>query len=198
MSLREEKKAATRNAISEAAASLLLEEGMGAVTVARVSERAGVSARTFHNYFADIDEALVEFLRKVFAAIAEQLSSLPAELTAAEAMEAIIIDALRDDGFELYSASTLVLLGDRARATSSEPPTEETMRELGAPLVESMRGRTPGATEFDAEVLLNSYGIAGATAIKAYLALPEPATRSRGGRSCAGRSRCSATCASAA
>lgn len=72
MSLREEKKAATRNAISEAAASLLLEEGMmGAVTVARVSERAGVSARTFHNYFADIDEALVEFLRKVFAAIAE-------------------------------------------------------------------------------------------------------------------------------
>lgn len=175
MSLREEKKAATRNAISEAAASLLLEEGMmGAVTVARVSERAGVSAHTFHNYFADIDEALVEFLRKVFAAIAEQLSSLPAELTAAEAMEAIIIDALRDDGFELYSASTLVLLGDRARATSSEPPTEETMRELGAPLVESMRGRTPGATEFDAEVLLNSYGIAGATAIKAYLALPEP------------------------
>lgn len=174
MSLREEKKAATRNAISEAAASLLLEEGMGAVTVARVSERAGVSERTFHNYFADIDEALLEFLRKVFAAIAEQLSSLPAELTAAEAMEAIIIDALRDDGFELYSASTLVLLGDRARATSSEPPTEETMRELGAPLVESMRGRTPGATEFDAEVLLNSYGIAGATAIKAYLALPEP------------------------
>lgn len=133
-----------------------------------------MSARTFHNYFADIDEALVEFLRKVFAAIAEQLSSLPAELTAAEAMEAIIIDALRDDGFELYSASTLVLLGDRARATSSEPPTEETMRELGASLVESMRGRTPGATEFDAKVLLNSYGIAGATAIKAYLALPEP------------------------
>ena len=70
MSLREEKTAATRRAISEAAAALLLEEGAAAATVARVSERAGVSPRTFHNYFADIDEALEEFLRKVFATIA--------------------------------------------------------------------------------------------------------------------------------
>ena len=57
MSLRGERKAATRCAISEATAALLLEEGTAATTVARVSERAGVSTRTFHNYFADIDEA---------------------------------------------------------------------------------------------------------------------------------------------
>lgn len=174
MSLREEKKAATRCAISEATATLLLEEGRAATTVSRVSERAGVSTRTFHNYFADIDEALEEFLRKVFSTIAEQLASLSAELSAAEAIEAIIIDALNEDGFELYSASTLVLLGDRARAEAGSPPAEETVREIAAPLVASVRGRTPGATPFDAEVLLNAYGIAGTTAVKAYLALPEP------------------------
>lgn len=171
MSLREEKKAATRCAISEATAALLLEEGTAATTVARVSERAGVSTRTFHNYFADIDEALEAFLRKVFSAIAEQLAALPAELSVAEAIEAIIIDALNEDGFELYSASTL---GDRARAEAAAPPAEETVREIAEPLVASVRGRTPGATPFDAEVLLNAYGIAGATAVKAYLALPEP------------------------
>lgn len=176
MSLREEKKAATRRAISEAAAALLLEEGAAAATVARVSERAGVSPRTFHNYFADIDEALEEFLRKVFATIAEQIAALPGELSAAEVIEAITIDALNEDGFELYSASTLVLLSDRARAESAAPPAEETMREIAQPMVASIRGRTPGATTFDAEVLLNAYGIAGATAIKAYLALPEPRT----------------------
>lgn len=176
MSLREEKKAATRRAISEAAAALLLEEGAAAATVARVSERAGVSARTFHNYFADIDEALEEFLRKVFATIAEQIAVLPGELSAAEVIEAIIIDALNEDGFELYSASTLVLIGDRARAESAAPPTEETMREFASPLVEAIRSRTPGASAFDAEVLLNTYGIAGATAVRAYLALPEPRT----------------------
>lgn len=176
MSLREEKKAATRRAISEATAALLLEEGTAAATVARVSERTGVSARTFHNYFADIDEALEEFLRKVFAAIAEQIAALPEELSAAEAIEAIIIDALREDGFELYSASTLVLLSDRTRAESGTPPAEETMRDIAQPLVVAVRERTPGATAFDAEVLLNAYGIAGATAVKAYLALPEPRT----------------------
>lgn len=174
MSLREEKKAATRRAISKAAAALLLEEGEDAATVARVSERAGVSARTFHNYFADIDEALVEFLRKVFATIADQIDAMPTEISSAEVMEAIIIDALNEDGFDLYSASTLVLLGDRTMTEAKTPPTEEAMSELAAPLVASLRRRTPGATRFDAEVLLSSYGMAGATAVKAYLALPQP------------------------
>lgn len=174
MSLREEKKTATRSAISEAAVTLLIEEGIGAATVARVSEKAGVSARTFHNYFADIDEAFFEFLRKVFATIADQIAAMPEELTAAEAMEAIIIDALTEDGFDLYSASMLVLIGDQARAVSSTPPTEETLNQLAVPLVESIRGRVPGASRFEAEVLLNAFGIAGATAVRAYLSLPEP------------------------
>lgn len=174
MSLREEKKAATRCAISEATATLLLEEGTAATTVARVSERAGVSARTFHNYFADIDEALEEFLRKVFSTIAEQLTALPAELSATEAIETIILDAFDEDGFELYSASTLLLLFDRTRSDATAPPAEETMREIAEPLVASIRGRAPEATQFDAEVLLNAYGIAGATAVRAYLVLPGP------------------------
>lgn len=110
----------------------------------------------------------------MFSTIATQLESLPAELSAAEAIEAIIMDALNEDGFELYSASTLVLLGNRARADAASPPAEETVREIAEPLAASVRDRTPGATPFDAEVLLNTYGIAGATAVKAYLALPEP------------------------
>ena len=84
------------------------------------------------------------------------------------------MDALNEDGFELYSASTRVLLGNRARADAASPPAEETVREIAEPLAASVRDRTPGATPFDAEVLLNTYGIAGATAVKAYLALPEP------------------------
>ncbi|WJY97152.1 TetR/AcrR family transcriptional regulator [Corynebacterium fournieri] len=180
MSLREEKKAATRRAISEAAAGLVLEGGIGALTVARVSELAGVSPRTFHNYFADIDEALLEFLRAVFLEIAEQLAALPAELSAAEAMERAITESLNEDGFDLYSAATLVLLGEQAKTAARIPPAEEKVRELTDPLVSSMRGRVPGATRFDAQVLLNAYGIAGGTAIKEYLALPEPRDASDG------------------
>ena len=63
---------------------------------------------------------------------------------------------------------------DRARAASSAPPTEETISQLATPLIESMRERVPGASFFDAEVLLSAFGIAGATAVRAYLSLPEP------------------------
>lgn len=180
MSLREERKAATRLAISESAATLLLEEGMSALTVARVSERAGVSPRTFHNYFADIDEALLEFVGKVFGAIAEQIAALPPELSAAEAIEAIVTESLTEDKSELYSASTLVFLEEQAHATSRQPPSEETFEDLTDPLVESIRGRAPGVTRFDAEVLLSAYCFAGATALKTYRALPEPRDPEKG------------------
>ena len=132
----------------------------------------------------------------MFSTIATQLESLPAELSAAEAIEAIIMDALNEDGFELYSASTLVLLGNRARADAASPPAEETVREIAEPLAASVRDRTPGATPFDAEVLLNTYGIAGLPRSRRTSHYPSPATPMRGGPWCAGHSRCCATCAS--
>lgn len=180
MNMREEKKAATRLAISESAATLLLEDGMSALTVARVSERAGVSPRTFHNYFADIDEALLEFVGKVFRAIAEQIDALPPEFSAVEALETIVLDSIDEEGSGLYSASTLIFLVEQARLGSSRPPAKEAVKSLTDPLVESIRRRFPGATRFDAEVLLTALGTAGATAVEAYRELPEPREASEG------------------
>lgn len=180
MNMREEKKAATRLAISESAATLLLEDGMSALTVARVSERAGVSPRTFHNYFADIDEALLEFVGKVFRAIAEQIDALPPEFSAVEALETIVLDSIDEEGSGLYSASTLIFLVEQARLGSSWPPAKEAVKSLTDPLVESIRRRFPGATRFDAEVLLTALGTAGATAVEAYRELPEPREASEG------------------
>lgn len=180
MNMREEKKAATCLAISESAATLLLEDGMSALTVARVSERAGVSPRTFHNYFADIDEALLEFVGKVFRAIAEQIDALPPEFSAVESLETIVLDSIDEEGSGLYSASTLIFLVEQARLGSSRPPAKEAVKSLTDPLVESIRRRFPGATRFDAEVLLTALGTAGATAVEAYRELPEPREASEG------------------
>lgn len=47
--LRERKKQQTRERIAAAAVALLSEEGDEHATVARISEQAGVSPRTFHN-----------------------------------------------------------------------------------------------------------------------------------------------------
>jgi AcrR family transcriptional regulator len=57
--LRERKKQATRTALYEAALRLALERGVDKVTIEDISEAAGVSSRTFSNYFSSKEEALL-------------------------------------------------------------------------------------------------------------------------------------------
>lgn len=57
--LRERKKAATRQALHLAALELASARGVAAVTVEDVAAAAGVSPRTFFNYFAAKEEAFV-------------------------------------------------------------------------------------------------------------------------------------------
>ncbi|UYP19234.1 TetR/AcrR family transcriptional regulator [Rhodococcus sp. Z13] len=60
--LRDRKKAATRAALANAAAELARDHGLHAVTADAIAARAGVSTRTFHNYFASKEEAFLVHL----------------------------------------------------------------------------------------------------------------------------------------
>jgi AcrR family transcriptional regulator len=57
-SRRELNKAATRESIVEATVQLARERGLGEFTVEDIADAAGVSRRTFFNYFSSADEAL--------------------------------------------------------------------------------------------------------------------------------------------
>jgi AcrR family transcriptional regulator len=59
VSLRERKKEATRQALHEAVLHLAMAKGLDAVTVDAIADRANVSRRTFSNYFANKEEALL-------------------------------------------------------------------------------------------------------------------------------------------
>lgn len=56
--LRERKKLATRQALSNAALRLAIERGLENFTIEDITTEAGVSLRTFRNYFASKQEAL--------------------------------------------------------------------------------------------------------------------------------------------
>jgi AcrR family transcriptional regulator len=59
LDLRARKKRATRDALARAAMLAALEHGLQYVRVEDIAARAGVSARTFNNYFASKEQAIV-------------------------------------------------------------------------------------------------------------------------------------------
>lgn len=61
--LRERKKATTRATLADKAIELCLDRGYAAVTVSDIADAAGVSRRTFSNYFANKAECLVSAAR---------------------------------------------------------------------------------------------------------------------------------------
>ncbi len=69
---RSARKAENRIAIVEAAESLVLEGGYGALNAEALAERAGVSRRTIFNHFASVDDVLVTRLNQYFNRIFEE------------------------------------------------------------------------------------------------------------------------------
>lgn len=96
--LRERKKRATRTALAEAAVRLAAEHGVENVTVEAISEAAGVSPRTFFNYFPSHDDAFVLIDEAVGERIRESVRLAPADRPPLD----VVRDALTDElgGFE--------------------------------------------------------------------------------------------------
>jgi AcrR family transcriptional regulator len=66
--LRERKRAATRVAITAVARSLTAERGFNGYTVEEVCEQAGISRRTFFNYFPSKEDAIIGHADDAFPA----------------------------------------------------------------------------------------------------------------------------------
>lgn len=75
--LRERKKEATRRALHDAAMRLAAEHGLDGVTVEAIADAAGVSRRTFSNYFGGKEEALLYGAERRMRALLEAFEARP-------------------------------------------------------------------------------------------------------------------------
>jgi len=79
--LRERKKQATREALHRAALRLVRERGLDQVTVEAIADAAGVSRRTFSNYFSSKEEALLHGEQMRMRLLVEIVHARPADET---------------------------------------------------------------------------------------------------------------------
>ncbi|WP_345385340.1 helix-turn-helix domain-containing protein [Nonomuraea salmonea] len=107
--LREQKKQATRQALREAALRLALERGPDDVRVDDIAEAAGVSPRTYNNYFASREQAIVAAVtaeREI--RVAQAVAARPPSARLAEAVIDAVVEQYADPG-EQHAAALLMI-----------------------------------------------------------------------------------------
>lgn len=91
-SLRDRKREATRRALAHAAYTLVRDGGVDAVTAEAVADRAGVSRRTFFNYFPSVESVLTASISDFFVALSERLDGRPPTEDVLDSVLAVVDD----------------------------------------------------------------------------------------------------------
>jgi AcrR family transcriptional regulator len=93
--LREHKKAVTRRSLAGAALRLAMERGLDGVTVEDIADEAGVSRRTFSNYFASKEDAVLDADRQRFQALVAMVATRPGGEEPWQALRAAMAELYR-------------------------------------------------------------------------------------------------------
>ncbi|NUP47807.1 MAG: TetR/AcrR family transcriptional regulator [Catenulispora sp.] len=127
--LRERKKQATREALREAALRLAVERGPDQVRVEEIAEAAGVSPRTYNNYFASREQAIVAAITADREArIAAAVTARPATTRLADAVTEAVVEQYTDTGEQARETLLLITAKSALRdafldaAAGIEPP----------------------------------------------------------------------------
>lgn len=114
LSLRDRKKAATRAALGAAAIKLGRLHGFDHVTAEAIAAEAGVSTRTFHNYFSSKEEAALHHLEESALEWVELLESRPVGEPFWDSVRTIVMQVIDDPDRDL---SEIVAVAKMVEAT---------------------------------------------------------------------------------
>ena len=171
--LRERKKHATREALREAALRLAMERGPDNVRVDDIADAAGVSPRTYNNYFSSREQAIVaavtaEREARVTAAVAAR----PATVPLADAVTEAIVEQYTGPGG--HDRDALLLITTRA---ALQDAFLAAAAEIENPLTAVIAERLGDTGQHTARVLSASIAAAVRVALERWL---RPATESHG------------------
>jgi AcrR family transcriptional regulator len=172
--MRERKKLATRDALSSAALRLALEHGPQNVRVDDIAEAAGVSPRTYNNYFSSREQAImVALAAERGARVAAALRKRPVDEPLEHAVVGALIEQYSDDGEP--DRDTLALI---TSAPALQAEFLDTIAAIERPLAEAIAARTraDGQGELGPEVLAAAVSGAARVAAERWLQ-PEPDTK---------------------
>ena len=163
--LRQRKKQATREALRAAALRLALERGPENVRVGDIAEDAGVSPRTYNNYFSSREQAIV-------AGVTAERESRVAAAVVARSAEVSLSDAVIDAVVEEYTDP-----GDHARDVLAMITTNSALRAayvgsvgmIDGPLAGALSERVGGMDRMTARVIAAGVAAAIKVALREWL-----------------------------
>ncbi|MCZ9306922.1 TetR/AcrR family transcriptional regulator [Corynebacterium sp. c8Ua_181] len=155
-SLREEKKRATRQAMADAAARLVLDGGTEAATVSGITAAVGVSPRTFHNYFSSVADALLYFAADVLEAFAAEIPTVCPGKSVFAVLEAALLESLEDEDKELRSLHTLYRIGEALDNLSHTSEERRRFERVSDTIISAFQQRGTDYTDYELSVVLNA------------------------------------------
>ncbi|MCD0443975.1 TetR/AcrR family transcriptional regulator [Glycomyces sp. A-F 0318] len=163
--LRERKKQATREALRRAALRLALERGPENVRVDDIADAAGVSPRTYNNYFSSREHAIVAAVvedreERIAAAVAAR----PATVRLSEAVADAVVEQYTNPGDEARGAMMMITTSPGLRSCYVDAA-----ESLTGPLTRAIIERAPGTDPIAAEVLAAGVGAATKIAVREWL-----------------------------
>jgi AcrR family transcriptional regulator len=163
--LRARKKQATREALSAAALRLALECGPDNVRVDDIAEAAGVSPRTYNNYFASREQAIVAAVTAERASqVAAAVTARPADVGLADAVIDAVVGQYTDPGDHDRGAMLMITTTPALRACYVN-----TVATLEEPLTDAIVDRCQAMDRLTAQVLAASVGAAARVALRQWL-----------------------------
>jgi AcrR family transcriptional regulator len=172
--LRERKKQATRKALRDAALRLALERGPDNVRVDDIAEAAGVSPRTYNNYFSSREQAIVAAVTaEREARVAAAVAARPAAVRLAVAVTEAMVEQYTDPGDDARDALLLITTRPSLRDAFLG-----TAAEIENPLTAVIAERIGDTGQHTAQVLAASVAAAVRVALERWLraAAPLPAS----------------------